>query len=722
MGGVSSGRVSSCRVTGMRALMALVLVTGAVAPTALVVSGASADPCPAPIIGPSSCAPTNVNFHTPGSTPIGGDQVCGIEGNYAPITTRTLDGAVDDPSALNTGAFNATTGTTEGNYPNATQFDFQPATALSPGQTITLSEPAPAEPYTPSGAIFPAASQSVRNFGINAVQTDSTVSTNLSFVGTNTQTDTAQITVQALYFGIPLAGYVVRLNKFNPYNPPHVDNGPGPSASDQTSANITGTTSGNTSTADGNGNATFTVSDGSNEDVVFGATVVSAGNIGVAQTATVHFGTGTAINNQSPCSGGSVVAPSAQTDGSSYILYDNGGVGHVLPASAVSVSFASGVETATLTIPSDARFVYGTNTVRLKVVDAVSPPGGGSGCSSQNQVTTPSCYLASQFSVATAEDPVPGYPGTAPIFNCCQAPFLSNNSLPVDAGHSTLNSSALQPQVTLDRGPTATATLRDQYNNPVSTKQVAVYQDPNFPASHANVSVSVPPSQQNPPAYPKTGNDGTVAYSVIDSCAETVHLAATDIDDPDPPKTFTLTDDHGNASQIDFQAAPSVAPDDPTHIRVLATCSRPSVISSITASNVNQPADASSAATVTVTLGDQFGNPDACVTGSCSPRTRAARTRSSRRWRRPTRARPTRICRATATPTASRSSQSPTARSRRSCSASRTPPSPRSGRRTRQPTRPTSRRCISRASTGIRPPWSRTAPRGCRPTANPRRR
>ena len=597
----------SRRVPGVGALLTAVLLFGALVPVSVGTGVAGAASCPN---NSFPCAPTNVRFDVPNATVLPGETVCGIAGTFGPVTSATVHALFDDPFGLNQA-------THEGNYSNTETFRFNPTTDLTPGQTITIKLPHPAEPYASSGSTLPPAQIPVSPY--YPEQTASSVNLyaipNASEVWVRVHLDNG--------FGSPLTGRLVRLDGYDPYFPTNVDRAPGAHAGGNIFSPVPALSTGS-DTTNGVGDAYFKANT-SNRTVVFGATD-KVGNVGISNSLTYTFGSAPVPAN-ARCPGGSFSPPGGtDTNGSTYILFDRFNVGHLLPPSSVQVAYASGVETATLTVPGSSRpdneFSYGQGEVKVEVLAAVSPPGGGSGCNTQSS-DTQSCFLTSDFSITTSADPVPAYPSPAPYFNCCNS--YNGGSLGVASfgGHSTLRSSDLNPQVTLDSGPTETATLRDFYNNPVSQKQVAVYQDPNFAPSHANVSNSIPPATQNPPPYPITQNDGAVAYTVVDSCAETVHIVGQDVQSGDQFQgPFGLTDDSGNAAQIVFRAGPSVAPDDPTLIRHLADCSVPAVISSVTVDSANQPADGVSTATVTVTSGDQFGNVDACHHIVLSPKSK----------------------------------------------------------------------------------------------------
>lgn len=605
------------RSRAVSVLAAVTLGLGAIVPASLTLD---ASPASAASCGSSTapCAPTGVTFEQPGSdintqllggtvpVPLSNVTVCGIEGEYAPLASAEIDTNYDDPERINAGNG---TGTTEGNYPDSQVVSFKPATSLQHGDTITVTLPHPAEPYANSGSVLPSAQ-------VPTLEPVEQASSTVSGQGTAPLGADITITVSLTAGSAALGGRTVRLNAFNPYDPPRLGNAPGQNVQGDTHASIlgltsTGNTGNNTATTDGNGIAKFQVTDSTNEDVVFAATD-EANNLGILRTATVSFGTGGNGSATQLCSGSQLSAPPAgASDGFPYLLIENVGsfnpVGYLVPS--VAVSSASGIETATWTVPGDVPAT--TGQVFLVALDAASPPGEGTPANPLSVPDTP--YAPDAFSVSTSEDPVPGYPSAAPVFQADASSSLPN--YPVDGPTSTLTCTSVpcSAQVGTSSNLTATATLRDFYSNPVNGKQVSVFQSS---ATHANVTPSTPPTA--PDQYPRTGNDGTVAYGVSDSCAETVNLEATDVDDNQP-----VTSPSGSGQlfelPVTFTAGPPVAPDG---TRTPVACGVPTVKSSVTASvngstpasgvQVVAPADGQTTATVQVTLGDQFGNTDAC--------------------------------------------------------------------------------------------------------------
>ena len=619
---------------------ALVLSFSTVVPVALT---AAAQPAAAqsPCFTSNNCAPANVAFPVPGNNTnvnIPGVPVCGIEGDYAPVASLAIDQAYDDPSSLNGASQNAViktaSGTTEGNYPNIEAFQFNPAknTELQAGDTITVSLPHPAEPYSGGGSVLP---QPAMADPAGAEQTGSTVTvgfgpTSGSPYGIPGQV--ADVTV-ALSGAGAVAGRTVRLDAFNPYNPPAIDNAPGPNVSGNTSAAIHGYNFsdgkydlGNSATTTSNGVAFFQVNDTSSETVVVAATDTTVSPaVGVLQTATISFNSPT--NQSGPCSGYLAAPSGAATNGFTYMVIVNG-VGYLVPG--VTVSSASGVESATLTVPNGVPTATNSNQVTVVAFDAVSPPGEGTPSNSLPAPNTP--YPPSDFSISTSEDPVPGYPGTAPVFQADASsslllypvdPYVTSTFFPPA---SSLTSSAPSAQVgTSSTGTlTATTTLRDIYNNAVNNKEVSIFQGP---GTHANISPQTPPTNT---AYPVTAQDGTVTYGISDSCAETVDLESTDVSDNETLSTLTGTFPFLSGAPftlpVTFTPGPALPPDGtqtPTACGQTPTQSKVTVSVGGTLSGPGTlavaPSDGVTPATVNVTLADQFGNADSCQQVVLSP-------------------------------------------------------------------------------------------------------
>jgi hypothetical protein len=599
----------------LRLIAAVTLTLAAWGPTAF--SSGAGPVLAGPTCSPAfNCAPTNVNFLQQGSFNLAGVRVCGIENQWAPIVSAEVDANFDDPYNINN--------TNEGNYTDSEAVQFQPNApdVLNAGDQVAIELPHPAEPYPDSGSILP---QSTAYAAMGSEQLSSTVGDD----GINVPSSGPEYTLVTVHLAGFGAGEKVQLDAYNPYNPPNVQNGPGPNVGgDNTSASINGFDAahsqydfGNQTTTDAFGDAFFEVQDSQSEDVVLAATDVTGSGInhvGIPQTATVFFNGGTPPAHQTgqTCPAAQIAAPSAPSgNGFTYILVVNN-VGYLVPS--VTVSSASGFERAVLTVPAGVPQITGQATV--DILDAVSPPGQGT---PSNSLQSPEPYFSNQFSVETTQDPVPGFPssGNTPTF---QADASNKIPLyPVDEFDSTLTTSAPSAEVGLNSTLTATATLNDFFNNPVNGKQVSVFQAST--STHASITPETPPEPPAPP-NPVSGKDGTVTFTVGDTCTETVNLQATDIDDSE-----LLLDPY--QVPVSFTAGTPIAPDAAT---TPASCGVPAVQSQVTVTvdsvvsgpgiEASAPADGTTQATVTVRMGDQFGNADSCQQVVLSAASRTAHT------------------------------------------------------------------------------------------------
>ena len=176
-----------------------------------------------------------------------------------------------------------------------------------------------------------------------------------------------------------------------------------------------------TVTTNGSGQAFYFVTDSQFEEVTFAATDTTQG-VGIVPTATFDFngdntsttaGGGPSASQLSEQCAGALTSPAATQPsyGSTYMLIDPNGNAHLVQT--VNVTDASGEETATLVVPSGFPLDTNNSQITLDVLDAESPPGIGT---PQNPASTSDQYPVSDFSVATSEDPVPGYPNNAPTF------------------------------------------------------------------------------------------------------------------------------------------------------------------------------------------------------------------------------------------------------------------------------------------------------------------
>lgn len=572
---------------------ASVLVLGVVVPASLALS---ASPAAAAACTPGAdCTPGSVQFLLPGSYPISGLHVCGIDGDYAPLASAEVDSAYDDPAKFGGG-------TSEGNYPDSEAFTFtpEPGSVLKGNNHITVSLPRPAEPYADSGSVLPPAQ----------LPTQAPDEQNSSHVDT-TGFDPQGIYVKVTLGGTPNPGNrKIRLDVFDPYNPPPLTAAPGAAASSVsgTVSTVTAvglvtpnashtagnTTTDNTARTNSSGVAEFWVTDSDPNGGQFVAAATDEfTSVGLMPTAELDFsGPNQSQLNNGQCPPNEVSGSVSSGEGLTWLLVENG-VAYLVPN--VTVSNGSGVETADLIYPFDLPTTSGP--VTLVALGATSPPGEGTPANPLQAPSTP--YPPNAFSISTTQDPVPGYPATAPVFRANDA---------VSGSASSLASSVASAQVGPNSTVTATATLRDDYYNAVNDTQVAIFQSG---AGHANISPAAPAT-----SYPLTASDGTASYTVSDNCAETVNLQADDVTD----NVLVAPAGQPSTVPVTFTAGPPVAPDAPPTPPI--ACSVPPVTSSVSVSSdgstwvsgspVNAPADGKTNVTVQVTLADQFGNAVAC--------------------------------------------------------------------------------------------------------------
>ena len=279
--------------------------TSALVPLVITAGGSSAVAATPSCSATVPCAPTNVSFPQEGSwigtatvtstqfPPLLGDiPVCGIEGDDAPLTSAQVDASDRRPDqaqrygfaiVIGSNGYQASAGTTEGNYPDTESFGFTPATQLKagrpdtdrprtrPSHTRTRAPPCPpprlARVLLPSGP--------GRSYGSWAISPGCKHLTNRilprhgpapELVCNSDQDHPAQC--------------------LNPYDPPAVKNGPALNndleanpTSSGTSAQVYGldyatdtALNTNTNKTNSQGFANFVVEDSANEDVVVTAT------------------------------------------------------------------------------------------------------------------------------------------------------------------------------------------------------------------------------------------------------------------------------------------------------------------------------------------------------------------------------------------------------------------------------------------------------------------
>jgi adhesin/invasin len=512
---------------------------------------------------------SSVTFYQPASLQhledrlLGGDiTACGIVGDQQLPGMKLIDSASDDPDKLPDTAPSLVGGTTEGNYRDAQAVGFTPATDLSAGDTVTVTMPHPVEPYQPSGEVLPELTQPKAGLELPFEQY-STMSMPVFHPASGQTPAHFDLTVTVNTEFAAVSGATVSLGFVNPYDPNPFRSHPNASA--DPSAAVT----------DSNGNATFSITDSSAEAVVAEATVAAAGaTVPVDQTQELTFGSST---QSGPCQADLASPPASATNALTWAFVSNG---YAFPAPEVSVSTASNQSSAVVTVPNGVTFASG-HGMYLIALDALSPPGG--------------TYQPSQFSVVTSKDALPAFPDRAPLYDATEQVSTPGSSLDVSPDHAQVSDSG---------GPTATATVADQHHNPISGKSVELVQG-DIPgtttSTHAQYAPLVPPAKD---VLPQSGDDGTVAYTITDTCAEAVTTTAYDVDDSDQGGDNVAL---GNPQTTTFTAAPPVQPS----LSVANPECGGNAVSSIQVDSATAPADGQGVDTVTITLVDRFGNPDA---------------------------------------------------------------------------------------------------------------
>ncbi len=311
-----------------------------------------------------------------------------------------------------------------------------------------------------------------------------------------------------------------------------------------------------TGTTGSNGEATFTVADGTAENVMFTATDVTDSSLVITQKATVDF------ENPAPSVTASTVTASVPTE------------------------IADGVTPVTIVVTMFDQFGNGLAGVAVNVTGSpdgtteVAPQPEGSvapGTTDSNGVATFYAYDTTAETVQyTAEDTTDSLTlsQTVGVTFVATAPQASNSSV------------SAKPLVVANDGTTSstiTVTLQDHNSNPVPGKAISL--------------AAVAGSSKINPIVPTTNAMGEATFSVTDTANEIVAYTATD-----------TTDDlflAGQEATVTFGTPPPVAP-------VVAD-------STVVGSPTQVPADGSSAATITVVLSDADGDALAGKTVALNP-------------------------------------------------------------------------------------------------------
>jgi adhesin/invasin len=152
---------------------------------------------------------------------------------------------------------------------------------------------------------------------------------------------------------------------------------------------------------------------------------------------------------------------------------------------------------------------------------------------------------------------------------------------PTVAANSTIVANPTTGVSAINGSSTVTVTLKDQGNHPVAGVNVS-------PSAGASTTATFTCQSVISGSNCQTNNNGVATFTLIDTKAETVALAATACDDG----VSVSKDGNGNSVTVAFVAGPAVAAN-----------------SSVVASPTSVPANGSNQTTITVTLHDANGNP-----------------------------------------------------------------------------------------------------------------
>ena len=304
-------------------------------------------------------------------------------------------------------------------------------------------------------------------------------------------------------------------------------------------------TAGSTATTDSGGQAVFSVSDTTAESVTYTATDTTDSGLVVSATATVNFAQAVVTPTNSSIVAGSSAVATAGSTTVTVTLKDQGSAPQPVAGKVITLNQGSGSST-------------------------IAPASTGSDTTdAQGQAT---------FTVSDSTAESVTYTATDTTDNNLALTGLSVSvtfgNLSVSASQSTVVTTT--PVVaTTTSGVSATQGTVDvtllEGSSPVSGKTVTLTGSPSS-------TVVIMPSSQT------TGSDGVASFTVSDPTAETVTFSAVDTTDSNLALNKT--------TQVSFQVPTASAS-----------------ASAITATPSAVPADGVTAAGITVTIDDQFGDP-----------------------------------------------------------------------------------------------------------------
>lgn len=287
--------------------------------------------------------------------------------------------------------------------------------------------------------------------------------------------------------------------------------------------------------------------------------------------------------------------------------------GHTAP----DVEVGNNGRVVTVTVPRLGTLAAG-HPFTLMVAGVTAPPAG--------EYQDPSA-----FNVSTSKDPVPaanghgvdrlfGFPGDATVLDVSHSGLHADIIKPaswqlgygslqnVYTQNSTLTLSARSTAVGVEPGDGVEATLRlrDALHNPIVGMEATILDASTLtaaPDTNAQVSTGGSGGETPTDTFPVTDAAGEVKAKVRDSVVETVQLVA--LSEPDDVTRPTPSD----RSRL-IPCNPTNSACHPPEVEFVAGNPTPPPVSTIVVDHPDRPADGLTAAKVTVTLKDKYGNPD----------------------------------------------------------------------------------------------------------------
>ncbi|HZC26760.1 MAG TPA: Ig-like domain-containing protein, partial [Actinopolymorphaceae bacterium] len=253
----------------------------------------------------------------------------------------------------------------------------------------------------------------------------------------------------------------------------------------------------------------------------------------------------------------------------------------------------------TITVPEGGKITAGQwvtlMVAGVKAPPYTPPPSKDTGNSSPG------------FTVATSNTNLPAYDGYGTNQGAWWLGFGSLGTVSLPDSDLTVSATSAKVGTASGDGVTATVTLRDALTNPVDNQTVAVADAGPTEGGSPSGAIFVPPSgipdsstdpcsDTNVCYFPSTDGNGQATYRVQDADVESVDIMA--LVHPNTPESdFVPCRPSAASTACKVNLKFTAATPDPAHSRV-------------SVDQPDRPADGTSAATVTVTLLDKYGNPD----------------------------------------------------------------------------------------------------------------